>query len=490
MKVLQRGGIRQFIALWLGLVVLSFGLLGGGLLYAVPRLNAKTQHLYSASRSLYDNQRFELALVAQGRDDLLWHSSGDARHQRARTQRLQEADTSLAALQSETSSPSEARLVTSIANAYARFRGLAAMKTHATPAMQTALDGLLPLVRQHRDLKDQQMEATLRAGTRLDSLIDHWTLILTLLATTLLISGSFVLWTRVFTPILKLSRAVKRFGVGDLQTRAPVVRGDEMGDLAQTFNEMAEAIAGRERERLNFVATVAHDLRNPLVVIGGAAHLLKNKEIRLAPEERIEWLSAIESNTHKLEAMIGDLMDGVQAETGQLSFAMQEVDFSVLVREITQEQAATTPTHRIHHDIAAPCLVNGDRKRLERVLMNLLSNAVKYSSSSSEVNVSLETSDTQALLRVRDEGAGIAPEDLHKLFLPFSRLERTREMASGTGLGLSSVKKIVEGHGGKITVQSTLGVGTSIEVCLPLIAKARQSGFNENALLSASSSTR
>lgn len=280
----RRRGIQQFIALWLGAVLLSFGLMGGGLLYAVPRLAAKTQGVYEGTRALDKSHRFKLALVPQGRDDSLWHLSRDARYQSDK-----------------------------------------------------------------------------------------------------------------------------------------------------------------------------------------ALRLLQHKEMRLSNEERFEWLGRIQKQTFKLEAMIDDLTDGVQAQTGQLAFEMAEFDLSTLAREVAGEYAAATQTHLVRPDIAASCPVSGDRKRLERVLMNLISNAIKYSPGGSEVNVSLHPDGAHALLRVRDEGAGIAPEDLPRLFLSFSRLESTRKMASGTGLGLSSARKIVEGHGGEVRVHSEPGQGTTFEVSLPLL---------------------
>lgn len=494
MKNTQRRGIRQFIALWLGAVLLSFGLMGGGLLLAVPRLAAKTQGVYEGSRALDQSHRFELALVAQGRDESLWHLSGEARYQRDKALRLRQADDLLAAIkrgaQAAPDAP-ESRLVARIAGAYRPVRLLALSPLHDTPRMQAALDRLLKLVQEHRDLNARQMEASVRAGSRLDGMIDRWILGLLLLATGLLLAGSLMLWTRLFTPVLRLARAVRDFGGGDLQARAPLLRHDEMGELCQAFNVMAEAISERERDRLRFVATVAHDLRNPLVVIGGAAHLLQHKEMRLSNEERFEWLGRIQKQTFKLEAMIGDLTDGVQAHSGQLAFEMAEFDLSALAREVAGEYAASAQTHLVRLDIAASCPVSGDRKRLERVLMNLMSNAIKYSPSGSEVNVSLHLDGPHALLRVRDEGAGIAPEDLPRLFLPFSRLESTKKMASGTGLGLSSARKIVEGHGGEVRVRSEPGQGTTFEVSLPLL-RPGDAPLPESSLtfLPASSQTR
>ena len=250
--------------------------------------------------------------------------------------------------------------------------------------------------------------------------------------------------------------------------RAPVLREDEMGHVARTFNSMAEMIGDREKERMRFVATVAHDLKNPLVVIGGAAQLLRNKEMRLTREERAEWLGNIVKNTQRLEAMIGDLVDGVQAETGQIVLDIREFDLAKLARELVAEHGSATGSHLVRYEGAESCSVNGDRTRVERVLMNLLSNATKYSPRGSEVELKLLAEGRHAVLTVRDEGAGIAPADLPRLFQPFARLERTRTMAGGTGLGLASVKKIVEGHGGSIVIRSKLDEGTTVEVKLPL----------------------
>jgi signal transduction histidine kinase len=110
--------------------------------------------------------------------------------------------------------------------------------------------------------------------------------------------------------------------------------------------------------------------------------------------------------------------------------------------------------------------VLGDRKRLERVLINLLSNAVKYSPQGSEVVVSMWKQGTTVRLAVQDQGQGIAPEDMERVFQPFIRLDRTRRSASGTGLGLVSVKKIVEAHGGTVRLHSEPGKGTTVEVRL------------------------
>ncbi len=466
-----RWGIRRFILLWVGAIVLAFSLLCGGLVYSVARMHAQTSQVYFDSQSLQTNRAFETAIVAEGREDLLWRTTGKGRYQQARLVSEREAEGLLKQLRGQADSPPEVVLADVVARDYAGFRGALGAPAAATSgAAQDALDRLLGSLHRHRAFNEAQMKETLARSDQMGRAVNALAVTLILGALVLVGAGCIELWKRIFRPTLQLARAAQSFGV-DLKTRVPEGRDDEMGRLARTFNAMAETIGDRERERLRFVATVAHDLRNPLVVIGGAAQLLQKAELQLTPAEREKWLGNIVKNARKMETIIADLMDGVQAETGQLSFQMAPFDLGEMAREITLDYDATTPSHPISYVGDEPCRIQGDRKRLERVLMNLISNAVKYSGAGNPVEVSLSCDGT-AVLRVTDCGAGISPDDLPRLFAPFSRLERTKTMASGTGLGLSSVKKIIEGHGGTISIQSALGKGTTVEVRLPVLGVA------------------
>lgn len=461
-------GIRQFIVLWISAVLLAFLLLCGGLQYAIARQQSKTSRIFAGSQSLQVNRAFEAAIIAEGRQDLLWKTTGNPRYLVSKDDLLRNADTLLDQLKSQADSQAEAEVIRTIETRYSDFRRqfLAAVPSETEPT-QRALDAVLLPLGQHRLINQQQMDATMRDAKRIDKIVDVVATSLVMAATLLVLAGGLELWKRIFKPTLLLAQAAREFSV-DLHARAPVLRNDEMGTLGHTFNRMADAICDREKDRLHFVATVAHDLRNPLVVIGGAAHLLKSKDARLAPEERQRWLGNIGKNAHTLEVLIEDLMDGVQAETGELHFDMEQLDLTALVREVTEEHAESDQSHLVRHELASDCHITGDRKRLQRVLMNLLSNATKYSANGREIFVTLELRPSAAILRVSDEGAGIPAEDLPKLFQPFSRLEHTKKMATGTGLGLSSVKKIIEGHGGSVGIESVLGAGTTVKICLPL----------------------
>jgi signal transduction histidine kinase len=139
-----------------------------------------------------------------------------------------------------------------------------------------------------------------------------------------------------------------------------------------------------------------------------------------------------------------------------------------LVRELIQSQGTAFSDHRIALEQQDACTVLGDAGRIARVVMNLISNAVKYSPVGTCVTVRVARNEPFAVLSVSDEGPGISPEDLKVIFQPFGRGRSADTMAEGTGMGLYVVKQIVEAHGGRIEVYSTLGKGTTFHVRLPL----------------------
>jgi signal transduction histidine kinase len=230
---------------------------------------------------------------------------------------------------------------------------------------------------------------------------------------------------------------------------------------------MAGNISSLEKDRLNFFASVAHDLKNPLIVIGGAARRVqKNKA---DSTEGSKWLSCIIEQITNLENVVNDLMDSIQVEMGKLKLNTSNVELSSLLHSVQEIYNETVETHQIVLEQEEECRINGDVKRLERVLSNLISNAVKYSPTGSTIALKVKASDNNAVITISDEGSGIPLQDTKKLFQPFERLDQNRGMVMGTGLGLFSAKMIIELHGGTINLYSRVEKGTTIEITLPII---------------------
>lgn len=455
---MKHTSIRRFLLLGLGAIAVAFVVLSVSWLLSVARLQEMKTRLFTDTQSLENSYRLELAVRSTQNDPM------------KRIEAEREADWLIERLPDSATSPAETALVQTVAANFRLWREGGALG--ATQALLTSIE-------EHRALNQTQMRQTMRRGERLESTLRVISPLLIGLSALALGVGGWKLWTKIFTPMLRLSRAAEEFGKGALWSRAPILCEDEMGDLCRTFNHMADAIGERETERLRFVATVAHDLKNPLMVVGMAAGLMRKKE--LPPEHCSDWLERIGRNTRQMEGIITDLTDGVQAQTGALELQREPLDLSQLAASVVGEQSEAlqcearqngrdpaSASHSLRFEGETSCPILGDRKRLERVLINLLSNAIKYSPRGSEVRVSVWRRGLIALLSVEDQGEGIAPEDLPRLFQPFARLQNTRHMASGTGLGLVSTQKIIHAHGGNIRISSPPARGTVVEISLHL----------------------
>lgn len=274
-----------------------------------------------------------------------------------------------------------------------------------------------------------------------------------------------VIWLRrdVLRPLVGLSTVMARHGSGSLAVRAPEVGVFELREMARRFNEMAEAQAQRQREQLDFVASIAHDLRTPLSALTTSTQLAVRHQG--ADHERL--LGVIMRQADRLNRLVDELLDTARIEAGRLTLDLAVVDMEALASETVMLFRASSPDRQFVLQ-ASPVLVRCDPNRVSQVLNNLVSNALKYSPASGRVEIDLSMEGELAVLRVRDEGIGLSKEDLPNLFKPYRRTNRGQSYASGTGLGLFGVKRIVEAHGGSITAESVLGHGATFVVRLPI----------------------
>ena len=443
-RSLRIQSLRRFILVWSGAIGIAFLLLALDAVLTLRHLDESARDEMNHAMRLQLVQNFEVAaLESNRRPDADW----------------QRADGELRLLQSVIAPADIAPITISYRILKADFM---------TPTPWNDERQFLDALRSYRHNEFSRVAAANIRNAQLESFSRAAILVLLFLALAGLVAGGFELWARVFGPLLKISRAAQQFGEGDLSARVPIQHDDEIGELAATWNGMAASIESRESERLRFVATIAHDLKNPLMVVGMAATMMREKPNNFTDEQRDDWLEKIARNARRMEAMIADLTNAVQVQTGALQLQIAPCDLAQLAREGADEIRLAFPNHPIAV-AGAQCLeISGDCARLERIIANLLSNAAKYSASKTPIEVELKSDQNHAILEVRDKGAGIAPDDLKRLFTPFVRLERTEKMASGTGLGLATTKKLIEAHGGQLEVESEVGVGSVFRVVLPL----------------------
>jgi signal transduction histidine kinase len=239
---------------------------------------------------------------------------------------------------------------------------------------------------------------------------------------------------------------------------------------ARLYDEVQTALHTRDE----FLSSVAHELKTPLTSVKGYSQLLERAldAGRLDPEPLRANLSRIVLATTRMNSSVEELLELARSQLGGIpEIERTTVDVVSLARDLAHEAGRTAPRHRIRVEAEREAIIGEwDRARIERVLNNLLSNAVKYSPGGGDVAIRLRTDGDAALIEVSDQGIGVPAADLARIFVRFYRGTNVVGRISGTGIGLTLVRQIVEQHGGVIAVESEPGSGTTFRVRLPLVA--------------------
>ncbi len=237
-----------------------------------------------------------------------------------------------------------------------------------------------------------------------------------------------------------------------------------------------------ELEELNktkniYLGIVAHDLRNPLMTISGVAELFLMKYKEELTDDQKRFVDIIKRSGSFMKSLVEDFLDYSAIEAGKLTLNLKAANISQLIREnVTYNKSLAEGKGielELNCDEDLPQTIFVDEHKMLQVINNLVSNAIKFSHPRTKIEVSLKQQGEALLFFVKDQGQGIPESELDKLFAPFSRTSiKSTAGEGGSGLGLVIVKKIVNGHGGKIWVESQVGQGTTFYVTIPL----RQSG--------------
>jgi two-component system OmpR family sensor kinase len=273
----------------------------------------------------------------------------------------------------------------------------------------------------------------------------------------------------ISAPIERLTQAVRRLGEGDLSARVgPCGRG-EVGDLGRAFDEMAGRLERLVRAERELLANVSHELRTPLARIRVALELAAEGDQARARR----YLQEIGTDLTELERMVEDVLSAARLDlaAGDLPLRRQPVDLAALLSEAAARFRELRPARSLALQIQeSPGTLDADPALLRRALDNLLDNAAKYSDQASPVTLRARGAGAERIVEVQDQGIGIDPSDLARLFTPFFRTDRSRARGTGgVGLGLALVKRIVEAHGGTVEVESLAGQGTTFRLRLPAV---------------------
>ncbi|MFN8452389.1 MAG: ATP-binding protein [Anaerolineae bacterium] len=267
-------------------------------------------------------------------------------------------------------------------------------------------------------------------------------------------------------PLTELTAAIRAMRQGDLSQQVRVRTRDELGELAQTFNQMSMDIHRANQLRKQMTADIAHDLRTPLTVISGYLEGLRDGTLKATPQR----FEAMYNETVLLKRLIDDLRTLSLADAGELKLVYQVAQPGELLEQVRQsfeplaleKQVAL----QVETDESLPD-VQVDRERMAQVLANLVSNALRYTPAGGTVTLKARRHENDVQLIVSDTGSGIAEDQLPNIFERFYRTEESRFESQGeSGLGLAIAKSIVEAHHGTIAAESRVGAGTTITVTL------------------------
>jgi len=234
----------------------------------------------------------------------------------------------------------------------------------------------------------------------------------------------------------------------------------------------AQAAVAIQNSRLfqqsDLISELVHEIRTPLSSMNTASYILQKSDV--SEKQRVKLANAIQMETIRLNEMISSFLDLARLESGRVTFVMTTFDLNLLIRECLTVFQDRAEEKQIKLDYQTPTLdipTRADRDKIKQVILNLLSNAIKYTPPGGSVILNAAKANNEVKISVTDSGIGIPEEALGHLFEKFYRVKSAEGIAPGTGLGLSISKKIVEGHNGRIEVQSKMGEGTTFLISLP-----------------------
>jgi len=291
-----------------------------------------------------------------------------------------------------------------------------------------------------------------------------------LLFLTVILAGAYLVIRRILKPISALTGGVKQVSDGNLDYRVVCKKKDELGELAESFNEMTARIAEMLHTKERLLLDVSHELRSPITRMKVALEFLPEGKAR----------ENIREDILELEKMVSEILETARLKTEYGHLNLNNVDLAKLIKEIAGFFKDTPPGVHVEatpssagmpaeEGVASKVTLRIDEDRIRSVLRNTISNAVKYSENSKKpVNVCIEAKDDYTVIIIRDFGPGIPAEELPFIFEPFYRIDKSRSKhTGGYGLGLSLCKTIMEAHGGKIEIESKPQKGTKVSLFFP-----------------------
>lgn len=311
-----------------------------------------------------------------------------------------------------------------------------------------------------------------------DSYITRSSLTIMALVLTLTLSVGLLVFYVLTRRLNKIKTSVSNFERGQLSERIDVEGNDELTDLANCFNRMADTLVDNMEEikkadklRRELIANVSHDLRSPLASIQGYLETIMMRGDNISKEEFKEYINTVLGNTVKLNGMINDLFDLAKLEAENVQPNLEPISVAELVQDLSLQFKPIAEKKGVALEVQFPdnpnALITADMGLMNRAITNLLDNAIKHTPEGGKVTILSVQKGEDVVIEVSDTGAGISKEDIPLIFDRFYQVDKSRSNGTGAGLGLSIAQKIFALHNADLSVESLLQKGTTFRVSLP-----------------------
>lgn len=449
------------VATWIFLIVIT------------NSLKSNASKIYESKEIIEIMYQIEVDLLTHNRESFIWDITKNETHLKERERKADEIVKRLVSSRKHITGKEELMLIDQLGKNITDY--FAVLKKSESQNLGTIglykkltpyLDASKLTVEKLININNQQASSLRTRTNEENNLANTLGVIIAFLLVLSIIVILLLMRKMLFNPIIKLGKIISEFSLSE-NKEIPIIDGPtEIVRINKIFKEMAERLNNERRSHFRFLASIAHDLRNPLSAISLSSQLMQiNANTN---KVSIKTIDIIYKQCKLLERMVGDLLDTTGIQAGNLTLKRERIDLRILMTETIELYKTTTNLHTFQVSMPEfPVLGEIDPLRISQVLNNLVSNAIKYSPNGGQIYVRVGQLNSYSFIEIQDEGIGVMLEEQTQIFEPFRRTKSTMETIPGVGLGLSTTRKIIEAHGGEVKVTSIESKGSTFSITLP-----------------------
>lgn len=271
----------------------------------------------------------------------------------------------------------------------------------------------------------------------------------------------------IVKPVRELSQTAKKIAQGDFKARIEKTHDDEIGELCDSINNMATELGASERLKNDFISSVSHELRTPLTAIKGWAETMQSCGT-VDKETFDKGMDIIVKESSRLTSIVEELLDFSRLQSGRMVIKKEKLDILAELDEalyMMKERAISEGKHLLYDKPESMPAVFGDKNKLRQVFINIIDNALKYTQSEGVIGIQVLDFGNFVHVVVTDTGCGIAPDDLQRVK---DKFYKANQSVRGSGIGLAIADEIIALHDGELTIESSIGVGTTVTIAIPV----------------------